>query len=220
MAGKYGIVGDFFGIGGPSKGFGERKTSTANNTLDAAEADPRFASENERRQRGIEQARAIAAEVRSGVRSVGEAGDKGRGLMRRQAAQGLAAGIGATAGRAAGAGKIGALQQGALDQGARQAEFEVGQAGRMSEARLKAARADLEATTFEQEATKDFSAEREKMGAAAQEIINKFKGTFNDDEAGAAKRLETELLPTITDPVLRNQLKQRIRDIRSGAEDI
>jgi hypothetical protein len=201
-------------------GFGGASSEPASDFGDPG-VDPYFQGVDRARDSAVEKARRIAAEVRSGIKSVEEAGDKGRGLMRRQAAQGLSAGIGATAGRAAGAGKIGALQQGALDQGARQAEFEVGQAARLAAARQKAAEADLGADVFAKEAEDDFTTQEDKMGRRFVEVVSPYKdqglgGWRGNDEVGAANALEKDLLPTIKNSVLRARLIDQIARIRSG----
>ena len=206
-----------YGTGASTLGFGRTTSSGPGDTG----VDPYFQEVDQSRDEAIESARRIAAEVRSGIKTVEESGKTGRGLMRRQAAQGLAAGIGANAGKAKGPGGISVLQQGALDQGASQAEFEAGHAARLTAARIKAEEADLGAKTFEKEATPDFTVEEAKMGTRFVEVVSPYKdqgigGVLGNDEEGAADALERDLLPTIKNPVLRKRLKAQIALVRSG----
>jgi len=173
------------------------------------------------KEKAAKQALGVAQAAEAGVGSLEAAQQAGMRAIQGQAAEGLAAGQ-AAAGRFGGSAYGGALQAG-KEAGLAQAEFGYGAEGALSDAKMKAAQAALEATEYQRE----LGTEKEDRAAMmadldtriAEKIAphDKWYGFENVDAAAAAIR---ELKATVDDPEMVAYIEEKARQVETGEWDI
>lgn len=172
------------------------------------------------RERGLAAARAYGEEAGAGVASMEEAGRAGQQRIRQQAARGLAAGL-SSAPVGSGAG-LAASRQSSVEAGLAGAQFGAQMGQSIAAARQQANAERLEAIQAEAEIGSQVSAQQQKMANYEKEIAQikeEHKNWYGtEDEAGAANAIRRRAAQE-EDPVIRDWLLQRARDIETERED-